>query len=404
MKVLQVIDTLGMGGAETWLMDMLRLWSRSGDVQMDFLITSGNRGIFDDEARELGAQIHYARFGRPHLLSFVPEYRRILARGYRAIHDHQAYVSGWHFLLGAGLLPSVRVAHVHNPEYQILNNYGVTPSRRLAAWLGKDFVGRFATHIAGTSREAIEAYGFNAPAFRHIPTGVLHCGIKTGRFIGDEKAAKAAVCDEFGWPRDARIIVNVGRIDQSADFGHPQSHKNTGFAVAVAIEYARTDLRARMIFAGEPSPAVAVLEARIAEAGLSGRIVFVGIRHDVSRLILGSDVMLFPSHGEGLGMVAVEAQAAGLPVIASTNVPEECVVIPGMVTFLEVTGDPVPWAAEAARVAERGRRDNASCNAAVRDSPFSIEYSARALRELYFQPNPPESFVRGGTAPHGRKD
>jgi hypothetical protein len=43
-----------MGGAETWIRELLRLWSKSGRVQMDFLLTSGNRGIFDDEAAALG--------------------------------------------------------------------------------------------------------------------------------------------------------------------------------------------------------------------------------------------------------------------------------------------------------------------------------------------------------------
>ncbi|MCX6907903.1 MAG: hypothetical protein NTY01_07665 [Verrucomicrobia bacterium] len=53
VKILQVTHALGMGGAETWLMELLRLWSKSGKVQMDFLLTSGNRGIFDDEAAAL---------------------------------------------------------------------------------------------------------------------------------------------------------------------------------------------------------------------------------------------------------------------------------------------------------------------------------------------------------------
>jgi len=53
IKVLQVIHALGMGGAETWLMELLRLWSKNGKVQMDFLLTSGNRGVFDDEAPAL---------------------------------------------------------------------------------------------------------------------------------------------------------------------------------------------------------------------------------------------------------------------------------------------------------------------------------------------------------------
>ena len=66
LRVLQIVDTLGMGGAETWLMELLRLWHREGAdrPQMDFLATSGNRGVFDDEATALGARIFYLRYGR----------------------------------------------------------------------------------------------------------------------------------------------------------------------------------------------------------------------------------------------------------------------------------------------------------------------------------------------------
>jgi hypothetical protein len=56
-RVLQIVDTLGMGGAETWLMEVLRLWSKTGAASMDFLLTGGRREIFDEEARCLGANL-----------------------------------------------------------------------------------------------------------------------------------------------------------------------------------------------------------------------------------------------------------------------------------------------------------------------------------------------------------
>src|SRR5438034_82160 len=163
IKVLQVVDTLGMGGGETWLMEVLRLWSRNGKCRMDFLATSGNAGIFDDEARRLGAHIHYVRYGRAHLPKFVREFQRILKEGqYHAIHDHQDYASGWHFLIGRSRLPPVRITHVHNPAYQILNNYGVTVARRVTARIGRALVARYSTHITGTSLQSITEYGFDS--------------------------------------------------------------------------------------------------------------------------------------------------------------------------------------------------------------------------------------------------
>jgi glycosyltransferase involved in cell wall biosynthesis len=350
---------------------------------MDFLATSGRRSIFDDEAERLGARIYYVRYGRSSLHRFAGQFRRILReRQYDAIHDHQDYVSGWHFMMADRALPQVRVTHVHNPAYQIVENYGVTPVRRLTARIGKALVRRYATHITGTSRQVITEYGFDAPSFQRIPKAALHCGFDAGRFVGDRRAARAALCAEFGWPADAKIMLVAGRIDQSPDARHPQTHKNSAFAVSVGIECARRDASVRMLFAGQPSPAVPVLEARIADAGFGGGIRFAGLRGDIERLMSASDVLLFPSRGEGLGMVAVEAQAAGLPILASTAVPRECVVVPELTRFQTLDAGEAAWAADLLQLAALPR-DTATANRRVAASAFSIEHSARALHNLY---------------------
>ncbi len=138
----------------------------------------------------------------------------------------------------------------------------------------------------------------------------------------------------------------------------------------------------RVLFAGAPSSATPILEQRIATAGFGGRIRFVGIRTDIERLMIASDVLLFPSRGEGLGMVAVEAQAAGLPVLASTAVPRECVVVPELVRFQKLDAGEAQWAADLLQLAAQ-RRDAASANTRVSASAFAIDNSARALFRLY---------------------
>ena len=377
-----------MGGAETWLMELLRYWNTSGDCHMDFLATSGNAAIFDEEALQIGAQIHYVRYGRAHLPRFATEFRRVLREGrYDAFHDHQDYASGWHFLMGEGVLPPVRVTHVHNPSYQIRNNYGVTLGRRLAARAGKELVARYATHIAGTSRQVITEYGFDEANFVGIPRMALHCGFNVSRFLGDVAVTKAAICRELCWPEDAKIILFAGRIDESADLCHPRNHKNSAFAVSVGIECSRRDPRIRMLLAGAKSAAVPILEERIAASGLADRMRFIGIRKEIAHLMLGSDVLLFPSRGEGLGMVAVEAQSAGLPVLASSNVPRECMVVPDLVRFKEMDDGEVAWADELLRLAALPR-DVECANRQVAASPFAIAHSAQTLLRLYSADTP----------------
>jgi glycosyltransferase EpsF len=382
LRVLHVLDNLGMGGAETWLMELLRFWRRkaSNAPQFDFLATGGAASYYDDEAKTYGSTIYYLRYSRSHFVSFARGFREILQNGgYSAIHDHSDYAAGWHFLMGEGALPAVRIVHVHNFRY----NYGLTMTRRFAAQVGKALVARYATHIAGTSRQVIGEYGFDSSPFRRIPKMALYCGFDTTLF-GRIATIGQTVRRELDWPEDARIILVAGRIDSSADCGDPRDQKNSGFAVSIGIEAARLDPNVHMIFAGALSPAVPELQERIAKAGLTQHIKFVGVRNDLKRLMCESDILLFPSRGEGLGMVAVEAQAAGLPVLASTVVPREGVVVPELVRLEPLQRTAVEWADALLQHASRPRNITAA-NQRVAASPFAIENSADALIKLYKQ-------------------
>ena len=384
VKVLHLIDNLGMGGAEAWLIELLRYWREEGGlVGMDVLSTGGGRGVLDDEATALGATIHYLPFSRRSLPQFAAGFRRLLRTGgYAALHDHQDHASGWHYAIGAGLLPPVRITHVHNPAYQIRNNYGVTPGRRITGRIGKRLVARYATHIVGTSREAITAFGFDDPAFNRMPKSALYCGIDPQSFLASDET-RASVRAEFEWPANARVVLFAGRFDISPAFDHPQNHKNSGFAVEVAIDCARQDPDVCFIFAGPFSEATPGLRQRVEAVGVGDRIVFAGIRRDIGRLMGAADALFFPSRAEGLGMVAVEAQAAGVPVLASTGVPAECVVTPELVSFLELAAGPHTWRDRLLSLTRAPRFDALEANRRVAGSPFAIAHSARRLAELY---------------------
>jgi glycosyltransferase involved in cell wall biosynthesis len=248
--------------------------------------------------------------------------------------------------------------------------------------LGKTFIARYATHILGTSGQALDEHGLDDIAFDGIPRSALHCGFDTARFLLDRESVRAAVVSEFGWPGSVRIVLFAGRIDASVDLAHPRTHKNSAFAVATAIEALRRDKHFRFLFVGPPSSASPVLEKQIREAGFKGQIVLAGIRSDLAKLMIASDVLFFPSRSEGLGMVAVEAQAAGLPVLASTSVPRECVVVPELVHFLDLGAGRDEWIGALRKLVELPRV-LAPANAAVETSAFSLDYSARALARLY---------------------
>jgi glycosyltransferase involved in cell wall biosynthesis len=384
IKVLQVIDGLGMGGAETWLMEVLRLWSKSGVGKIDFLATSGNPGIFDEEARQLGARVAYARYGRAHLRQFAQEFRQVLREGeYDAVHDHQDYTSGWHFLMGAGALPAVRVTHVHNPWLHFEANYATGPLRRLTSIAGKHLVQHLATHVCGTSEEILRRYGFEPMRATHPRVSALHCGFDIGRFNKGRELDRASVLREFCWPEESQVALFVGRLDRSLEFDHRQNHKNSWFALNVVRAAVEMQPSVRFLMAGAGDRPRRELESRVERWGLKDKLRLIGVRMDVARLMRAADVLFFPSSQEGLGMVAVEAQAACLPVLASTAVPRECVVIPELYDALPLSEPIEIWADALLRVLAKPRLPVDFCRRAIGSSPFSIANSARQLEEVY---------------------
>ena len=383
LKVLHIIHSFGVGGAETWLMELLRLWSKTGNRRIDFLATSGNRGVFDDEARQLGADIYYVRYDRDHLARFAREFRRILREGqYDALHDHSDYASGWHFLIGSGALPAVRVAHVHNPWSHIEANYAVSLSRKFATTVGKWLVHILATHVCGTSGEILRQYGFYSRESHRPAVSVTHCGFDIRKFNAPREHDRQSVLDEFGWPTDSKLVLFAGRLDRALEFDHPQNHKNSWLALNVMRAAFEKDSSVRLLMAGAGASRTE-LDLHVRRWGLQQQLRLIGVRNDIPRLMRAADVLFFPSRQEGLGMVAVEAQAACLPVLASTAVPRECVVIPELYEALPLREPIELWANALLRTMAKPRPSLEFCRRALESSPFSILNSARYLEEIY---------------------
>jgi len=378
-RVLHVFHSLGVGGAEVWLIALLEWLERHCrdlpvDVRVDVCLTSGERAVLDDRAESLGATLHYVRYGRRYLAKFRREFRRLLTAGhYDAIHDHADYAGGIHLLLGLGALPVARVVHVHNPF--VTFDHAIT--KKVARAIGRTAVKQLATTVAGTSMRILHDYDLAPSAGVAQQRIALHCGFDLAPYAGDVTEARASVRAEFGWKPSAKIVLFVGRLESHFNQKNPQ------FALDAAREVIRRNAGAKALFVGSGDEARAQIERELVEQGAEEAIRLTGIRFDVPRLMLASDLLLFPSIAEGLGMVAVEAQAAGLRVIASDSTPGECAVAPGMVTFVSLDEGTERWADRALALLAAPSPDRDAALACVQASPFSIDSSAMALMQAY---------------------
>jgi glycosyltransferase involved in cell wall biosynthesis len=395
MRVLHIIDSLSMGGAETWLVDMVRYAAehQTDLPAFDFLVAGGKPAIFDDFVRERGSRVHYLALNQQNIMPFVRGFRKILrTNDYIAIHDHQDYLAGWHFLFGAGLLPKVRAVHVHNPFYQVRNNYGVTAGRRMKLKAGRTLLRTFATHIFGTSAKLLTEYSITRELFPRQFVGPVHCAFEVSRFSGDHTAAKQSLCAELGLPASVKLVLFAGRLDASTEIGHPNNHKNSAYALEIIA--ACTDPEVCMVMAGANDFIHDAFQSLIDSKGLTGRVRMLGIRKDMPRLMMAADLLLFPSRAEGMGMVAVEAQAAGLPVLASDVVPHEVVVLEELVRFVNLDAPFALWAGMLTEMMQQRIHGGTGDDPRWKQTGFNMEICCRELSAYYRNRIPEKITIR----------
>ena len=380
-KILHIIHGFGPGGVETWLLATVKYLRLHPELnfQFDFFLTGGIPGIYDEEIKSYGSEIFYSRYSNVSIRSFRKKFREVLRNNnYIAVHDHQDFIAGWHFLLADGALPDIRIVHLHNP-YNFVHNYVVNPLRWFSFKMGRKLMAHYATKITGTSDAVMDEYSYNKGIFKRKRTYPAYCGFDTNKFIF-KSDAKLKICREMNWDGSVCIALFVGRIGLQ-HYDTAANQKNPEFALGVARQLVRANKNWRFLFVGFKGETGGKMENELRKEHLDDRIKFMGIRHDIPEIMSASDVFVFPSLWEGLGMVSVEAQCSGLRVVMSATVPNEAIICRDLVTIKNIDDGTAAWADTIAQL--DCNYDRTKYAAEIGQSPFSIENSVRRLIGLY---------------------
>ena len=193
---------------------------------------------------------------------------------------------------------------------------------------------------------------------------VLYPGVDTARFRPDVDGIKVRF--EANIPQDAPVVAMIARF---------QSVKGHEVFQAMAKQVALQVPQARFIVAGENTQTEAdntykqdILRAAQADSLLHKRLVYLGFRPDVERVIAAADVVVCASHFEGYGVALVEAMACGKPVVSTSRGGPAETVADGETGYLVPPGDPAALASrviELLRDADLRRRMGAAGRARV---------------------------------------
>jgi glycosyltransferase involved in cell wall biosynthesis len=370
IRILQVVGReMSRGGLETWLMHVLREIDRER-FQMDFVVEG--EGVYDEEIRALGSKITQIPYHQRPLI-WGRNFSEILRDRafYDVVHSNYHYYNGYVLRLAKRANVPIRIAHSHNDFSQVDKERSLLWN--VYAKLMRNWLDQNATVGLAASREAAAAlYGANwqsNPRWR-----LLYYGIDLEPFKVD--ADPAAIRAELGIARDAFVVGHVGRFDEQ---------KNHGFLVDIAAELTQRFPKIHLLLIGDGVLRPGI-QHRVMQAGIADKVTFAGgQRPDVARLMLGAmDIFVLPSLYEGLPLVGLEAQAAGLPFVMSDAISEEAVVIPALVRRLSISKPASLWA-ETILAARNSPPPITKKNALqlLEASDFSIASSVRKLSVIY---------------------
>ena len=363
-KVLQVVGSMHPGGVETWLMHIMRSVN-ARDFEFHFWVSESNEAVYDKEIMSLGGHVH--RSSGPHkFFRYAREFQSVVrtAGPFSVLHSHLYWYSGQLMRLGYEAGIPVRIAHSHTASQAPLWNF----LRRGYQSLMRTWIMQYSTHRLAASKKAADAL-FGCPPKR--PVEVLYCGLDFDRFMGPHRADE--VKRELGIPAERKVIGNVGRFVPA---------KNHAFIIDLFAYIIARGTDAHLLLIGD-GPLLSIIKARVQSRGLSSRCTFAGLQTKLPPLYSAMNVFVFPSEREGLGLATLEAQAAGVPVIASTVVPTEVDIIPGMVEHLPLAVGASRWAEVVDHRIKESRPRTGKEVSLLRSSRFGLQTSLEALTKLY---------------------
>ena len=372
VRILHVLGGMDRGGAETWLMHVLRHLDRSR-FQMDFAVNLERRCAYDDEIEALGSKI-YPCPTPSNPLRYARNFRKILHEHgpYDVVHSHVHHYSGFVLLLARKTGVPNRIAHSHNDTRLLDDQAGFL--RRLYLNTGEKWIAKHATiKLAASVMAANSLFG---SSWQKLPgASLLYCGIDLKPFYAPPKRAEYRAA--LNLAPDDFVVGHVGRFV-------PQ--KNHDLLLRVHQEMLKLQPKAKLVLVGK-GPLEEPVRAAAQVLGIAQSICFAGVREDIPNLMLSAlDAFVLPSLYEGLGLVAIEAQAAGLPTVLSSSVPPEADLAGGLVQFISPQAPPRDWALailnQHSKVSATVRQEALE---RVRRSPFAIEHSTADLCHAYLQ-------------------
>lgn len=304
IHIVHVVGKVVTGGVDAVVMNYYRHINRS-KIQFDFIMDGYGKTPIDEEIIAMGGRIYKVEpYDKNILKNFLQCYRIFKINHYQIVHAHLNTLSVFPLLAATLAGVKIRIAHSHSTA--VKSEY----IRTAAKYMLRPFATPFSTHYCACSAYAGK-WLFGMRSFQAGKIRIIPNAIEIERFSFDAKTRS-----------HTRSLLNLGDAFVVGHVGRFMYQKNHDFVIDIFQEIYNKCPNSLLLLVGS-GELEGEIRDKVKYLGLDKSVRFLGVRFDVPQLLQAMDVMLFPSRYEGLGLVTIEAQAAGLPVIVSQAVPAE---------------------------------------------------------------------------------
>lgn len=367
IRVLQIGMTKNIGGLETYLMQQFDHLDKT-KVMYDFVnITSEDEIVFKEKIVQGGGKIYgvRSRHSNPirHYWQWIQLLHRI-AKDYKAIvlnSNSITYVFPIFIARFFGI--PMRIMHSHNSGFEqkigLAKRLIITMNRILLKWGATDYFA--CSKLAGKWMFGKDSY------FTVIPNAIDCAKYRFNEEVRNQVRQKLGIEDQF-------VIGHVGRFTYQ---------KNHSFLLDIFHEIHKQNPRSVLLLVGDAVEDMSFYRAakeKVQQYHLEDCVQFLGMRNDVPQLMQVMDCFVLPSKFEGLPVVGIEAQAAGLPCFFADTITRE-VGITELAYFFPIQNNEKQWAEIIVGTCKNGKRKNMEKE--ISNAGYDIQSEIRKIENFY---------------------
>ncbi len=361
IRVASVIGRYIGGGVEAVTINYYRNIDKN-KVQLDFICDEDSTNIPYEEIEEMGGKvIIIPSYSKP--FKYHKELKRVLKEGnYKIVHSNINTLSVFSLFAAKCAGVPVRIAHSHSTTNK------KEKKKNLMKQVLRPFSKVFATDYMCCS-ELAGRWLFGDKEYDKGNVYLLNNAIDLDKFKYNESLRKKKR-KELGIKDDALVIGHIGRF---------VAQKNHDFLIDIFNEIHKKNNNSILLLAGQ-GPLMEDIKNKVKELNLDDSVKFLGQRNDANELYQAFDVFLLPSLYEGLPVVGVEAQAAGLLCYLSDDMTKETKVL-DITKFMSLNNTPEEWADNILDDVKKYKRIDTSKEMTAKN--FNIKEEAKKLEEYY---------------------